>query len=112
MYGPAGTAAIKISADEDVSEGLFIGEGFETCLAAYLAGFGPVWALGNAGAIAKFPVLDGIECLTILGERNDGNANIKAAQECADRWIEAGCDVILAEPLTGDDFNDVMRKAS
>lgn len=121
MYGPAGDAAIKISAGEDVTGGLFIGEGFETCLRAYLAGFRPTWAVGSVSSIAKFPVLGGIEALTILGEKNDGinddgknvaMTNVEASQECADRWIEAGCEVIFAEPLTGDDFDDAMREAA
>ena len=48
--------------------GIAIGEGFETCMAARQIGFRPVWALGSVGAIEDFPVLSGIECLTILGE--------------------------------------------
>jgi hypothetical protein len=110
--GPASGAAIKISADEDVTAGLFIGEGFETCLAAYIRGLRPVWAVGSKNGIRSFPVLSGIECLTILGERNDGGANAEAAQECADRWIEAGYEVILAAPLTGDDLDDAMREVA
>jgi hypothetical protein len=112
MYGPAAGAAIKISADEDVTTGLFIGEGFETCLAAYIRGLRPVWAVGSKGGISSFPVLPGIECLTILREHNDGGANEVAAQKCADRWIEAGCEVIFADPLTGDDFDDAMREVA
>ena len=32
MYGPAKGAAIKIDADENVTMGLVIGEGLETCM--------------------------------------------------------------------------------
>ena len=40
MMGPVAGAAIKIDADE--KHGLTIGEGFESCLAAYQLGFRPV----------------------------------------------------------------------
>jgi putative DNA primase/helicase len=68
MLGRARDAAIKLDADESVPLGLHIGEGLETSLAARLAGFRPVWAVGSSGAIAAFPVLSGIEAITILGE--------------------------------------------
>jgi hypothetical protein len=42
MMGPVAGAAIKIDADENVEHGLTIGEGFESCLAAYQLGFRPV----------------------------------------------------------------------
>jgi hypothetical protein len=110
MLGRAGGAAIKLDADEDVTLGLVIGEGIETCIAAWLAGFRPVWALGSAGAIAEFPVLSGIEGLTLLGEINDGGENYKKTQECAARWIGAGRQVIRVTPLIGEDLNGVWRE--
>lgn len=111
MLGRAKHAAIKIDADEIVTLGLIVGEGLETCLAAHLAGFRPVWALGSAGAIAAFPVLPGIEAITILGEVGDGGANHRAAQACAARWIKAGQEAFIVQPLVGDDLNDVWREA-
>ena len=54
MLGRTKNAAIKLDADENVTLGLIIGEGLETSLAAQLAGFHPVWALGSASAIAAF----------------------------------------------------------
>jgi hypothetical protein len=108
MWGRASGAAIKLSADDDVSIGLHVGEGIETCLAAYLSGFHPVWALGSANGIASFPVLPGIENLTILGENNDGGANHNAIETCAARWIRAGREAFVIEPLVGNDLNDVV----
>jgi putative DNA primase/helicase len=90
MLGRAKHAAIKLDADEGVVLGLVIGEGVETGLAAQLAGFRPVWALGSAGALAEFPVLPGIETINILGEIDDGGANRRATQACAARWMAAG----------------------
>src|SRR5262249_48648593 len=55
MLGRVRGAAIKLDADEAVERGAHIGEGVETCLAAWLAGFRPVWVLGSAGGISAFP---------------------------------------------------------
>jgi putative DNA primase/helicase len=110
MLGPVGGAAMKLSADADVSARLHIGEGLETCIAAMLAGFRPTWAVGSAGAIAAFPVLPNIRTLSILGEVNDGGANARAAQACAIRWQEADADILVIEPLIGGDLNDVWRE--
>ena len=112
MLGRVKQSAIKIDADENVTMGLTIGEGFETCLAAWLAGFRPIWAVGSAGGIAKFPVLAGIEAITILGEVEDGGANHRASQACAARWIEAGQEAFIATPLVGDDLNDAWREVA
>ena len=112
MLGRARDAAIKLDADESVTLGLHIGEGIETCLAAWLAGFRPVWALGSAGAIAALPVLAGIEAITVLGEVGDGGANHRAAQACAARWIEAGREAFMVAPQVGRDLNDVWRKVA
>jgi putative DNA primase/helicase len=110
MLGPVGGAAIKLSADAEVSARLHIGEGLETCIAAMLAGFRPTWAVGSAGAIAAFPVRIGIKTLSILGEVNDGGANARAAQACAVRWQEADADIFVIEPLIGRDMNDLWRE--
>ena len=109
MLGPAGGAAIKIDADTDVEQGLHIGEGFETCLAGRALGYRQTWALGSAGAIGKFPVLSGIDALTILGETDDSGDNIANAKACALRWIEAGREAWLLRPNIAGDMNDVVR---
>jgi Toprim domain len=111
MLGRAKYAAIKLDHAENVTLGLHVGEGLETCLAARLAGFAPVWALGSAGAIAVFPVLPGIEAITILGEVGDNGENHRAAQTCATRWIDAEREAFVVRPLVGDDLNDVWREA-
>jgi len=107
MLGRVRGAAIKLDADENVTLGLHVGEGVETCLAARLAGFRPVWALGSASAIAALRVLSGIEAVTILGEVGDGGANRRAVRACAARWIEDGREAFIIAPLVGGDLNDV-----
>jgi hypothetical protein len=69
-----------------------------------------VWALGSAGAIKHFPVLIGIEGLTILGETDDGGANFDAAEVCGNRWATAGIEVLHVEPQFAGDMKDVLRR--
>jgi hypothetical protein len=107
MLGSSAGAAIKLDADAHVTMGLMIGEGIETCLAGRQLGLRPTWALGSAGAIKAFPVLAGIEALTILAENDD--ANDKAVAACRERWLAAGCEVIIGKPRAGKDVNDAIR---
>jgi hypothetical protein len=111
MLGPAGGAAIKIDDDTDVEQGLHISEGFESGLAGRQLGFRPVWALGSASAIGKFPVLSGIDALTIFGETDDAGDNLTNAKACARRWIEAGREAWLLRPNIAGDMNDVVVKS-
>jgi hypothetical protein len=71
-----------------------------------------VWALGSASAIGAFPVLTGIEAVTVLGEVGDGGANHRAAQACAARWIEARREALMVTPQVGGDLNDVWREVA
>jgi putative DNA primase/helicase len=82
--GPKGGCAIKLSPDEDVTEGLTIAEGVETALAGMALNFRPAWALGTAGEVAKFPLLAGIECLTILVDNDTTGTGQASALECSD----------------------------
>ncbi|MFB0493627.1 putative DNA primase/helicase [Methylobacterium sp. OAE515] len=111
MLGPVGGAAVKLDPDDAVTTGLAIGEGIETCLAARQLGIRPAWALGSVGAIRVFPVLAGIEVLTILVESGDGGASEAAARVCGERWHAAGREVVLARPRVGGDMNDAVREA-
>lgn len=109
MLGPVAGAAIKIDGDQDVEQGLTVGEGFETCLAGRMMGFRPSWSLGSANAIASFPLLAGIDALTILGETDDSGANAKAVRACGNRWAAAGREVIVATPRQGGDMNNAVQ---
>ena len=108
FLGPVGGAAIALDPSAAVTHGLHIGEGVETCLAARQLGLRPTWALGSAGAIAAFPVLAGVECLSILVEL-DAGASDRATAACAERWASAGREVIIVSPTTGKDLNDGVR---
>ena len=85
---------------------LAIGEGIETCMAARQLGVRPTWALGSVGCISGFPVIDGIEQLTVLGEA--GQASADAVKFCARRWRRAERHVNVAMPDVGSDLNDEL----
>lgn len=106
--------AVKLTADEEVTTCLGIGEGIETTLSLQgLPEFGdtPVWSVLNAGGITSFPVLPGIECLWIAVD--DDPAGRGASELCADRWHRAGREVFLVKSKTlGHDLNDVVREVS
>jgi hypothetical protein len=109
MAGPVAGAAVKLDPDDAVTTGLVVSEGIETAIAGRMLGYKPAWALGSADAIGRLPLLGGIEALTVLGENDDRGANAKAAEACARRWIAAGAEVSVLEPLGGaGDANDVL----
>ena len=108
MLGSKIGAAIKLSPDEEITNALAIGEGIETTISGMMFGFSPAWAVGDAGELGQFPVLPGIETLTIFVD-NDG-AGKKSAFQCSDRWTKAGREVFRVVPnKTGDDLNDILK---
>jgi putative DNA primase/helicase len=109
VLGPKAGCAIKLSADEDVTGGLTVAEGIETSLAGMALHFRPAWALGTAGEVAKFPVLSGIECLTILVDNDPSGTGQASALECSQRWTSAGREVFRVVPTTvGQDMADII----
>ena len=96
-------AVVRLWPDEAVTLGLGIAEGIESALSLALAGL-PVWAAIDAGNLAAFPVLGGIEELAVAVDRDP--AGERAADELAHRWITAGRRVRLVKPKAGD-LNDV-----
>jgi hypothetical protein len=107
FLGPVADAAVKLDRDEDVLEGLHVCEGVETGLAARQYNLRPCWALGTAGAIERFPVLDGVQALTMLGE-SGCQENERAIQACGIRWQDAGRQVEVIYPDAGKDLNDLL----
>ena len=107
FLGPVSGAAIMLDPFDFVTTGLHVGEGVETCMAARQFCLRPVWALGSAAAVAAFPILGGVECLTLLRENDDASAC--ACEACAGRWHAAGREVIINWSLRGKDLNDAIR---
>jgi hypothetical protein len=107
MLGVAAGAVVKLDADATVTNRLHIGEGVETAMTVRQIGLRPTWALGNAGAIAAFPVLDGIERLWIHAEHDE--ASERAAAACGAPWYDAGRKVFIVRPTSGNDLNDALQ---
>ena len=82
-------AAIKLTPDEHVEQGLHCCVGIDLALAAMAAGYRPIWCFVSADALASFAPLSGVESLTILAD--DSNSEPVAA--VAGRWHEAGAEV-------------------
>jgi hypothetical protein len=108
MLGPVKGAALKLTGDADVIDGLGIAEGIESALTVICADWRPVWACGSAGPIERFPILPGIRSLTIFADAD--RAGMAAAAACQARWVNAGLECrILAPPEFGADWNDMVR---
>jgi Toprim domain len=111
--GPKAGCAIKLTPDEDVTEGLSVAEGIETALAGMALNFRPMWALGDARAVAKFPLLSGIECLTILVDNDASGTGQASALECSRRWTSMGREVFRVVPtVVGHDMADIVGRAA
>ena len=80
--------------------GLTICEGVETGLGLLMAGLAPVWCCGGAGNLARFPVLRGIECVTVATDADEPGR--RAAAAVAERWRAAGREVVIVAPPIGD----------
>jgi putative DNA primase/helicase len=108
--GPTANGAIKLSLDGDVTQGLLIGEGIETVLSASLMlKFRPCWSVLSRSGIAKFPILSGIECITIAVDNDDSGDGQRDAATLAERLVAAGVEAVTAHSALGKDFNDALR---
>jgi hypothetical protein len=59
--------------------------------------------------MARFPVLPGVQALTLLVDNDESGAGQRAADECAARWAAVECEVTLFKPnIANTDFNNVV----
>lgn len=109
MLGAAGV--VRLVPDDEVALGLGLAEGIETALAVIQrGGWAPVWAATSAGAIRRFPVLPGIEALTVFADADASGAGTDAARDCCRRWAEAGREARILVPPAGD-WDDVLPRS-
>jgi Toprim domain/CHC2 zinc finger len=111
--GPIAGGVVKITPDDAVTTVLAIAEGLETVLSMRqipeVGARTPIWAALNAGGLAAFPVLSGVESIFIGVDADE--AGRRAAQEVGSRWRRAGREGYLVEPRhDGQDLNDVVRR--
>jgi putative DNA primase/helicase len=99
-WGRCANAAVMLSAFDEPTLGLVLAEGTESAVAVLNTDLAPVWATPGAGNLGAFPVLDGIEALTIAADPD--KAGRDAAARCAARWRAAGREVAIVTPSAGD----------
>jgi Toprim domain len=114
--GPVSGCVVRLWPNDAIKNGIVLGEGVETTLAAStrLCFKGtllrPAWATCGTATMQIFPVLSGIEFLTILVDNDTSQAGQKAAAKCAARWRADGRHVLRLIPkISGSDFNDLIR---
>jgi putative DNA primase/helicase len=118
LKGHPSRGVIRLWPDAEVTMGLVLGEGIESCLAAARAGLTPVWAAVSAGNLKAFPVLPGLDGLTVLVDHDKPNpkTGIRAGHDAAlavvERYVAAGFDPrrdlrIILSPNEGEDAADL-----
>jgi putative DNA primase/helicase len=105
MMGRARGAVIML---QPLGSHLGIAEGIESALSAQEIHGVPVWATMSAGGLTRFPVISGLQFLTIFADHDE--AGRKAAASCAKRYRSAGVDGEVRCPtVPGSDWNDYQR---
>jgi hypothetical protein len=89
-YGPVSGAAIMLTPMREafvdgICPHLQIAEGLETALAVMLKFGGLVWATGSASNLRNFPILPGLQRLTVRAD-NDVGAGQRAAEAVVARY--------------------------
>lgn len=93
--GPASGQVIKLY--EDISlGGVGITEGIEKGLAVTASGWRPIWVTCGTATMRAFPLLPGIECLTVFCDRDDAGRD--AALAAAARWHDADREARILQP--------------
>lgn len=110
MLGRFKGGVVRLSPDEEVTHGLGVSEGIETGLSVMSWGWRPVWAVLSTSGLSAFPVLAGIQSLTVFADHDDNGAGQKAAPQCAERWADTGREAIIRTPRKSGDWNDVLQE--
>lgn len=101
---------IRLWPDDWVTYGLGLAEGLETALTLARV-FTPVWSTIDAGNLGSFPVMPGLESVTVCVDHDP--AGLRAFDTLAERWTTAGREVrrlLTPDPQTND-LNDWSRAA-
>jgi putative DNA primase/helicase len=112
VLGQKSGCAVKLRQACEFEGPLTIGEGIETTLAGIAYGFSPAWAVGDAGALARFPIIGGITRLHILVDYDESGVGESSAEQCSQRWTAAGVEVQRIIPaVIGQDMADLLGRA-
>lgn len=107
MLGRAAGSVVKLTPDEDVLMGLGLSEGVEDGIAILNMGWRPIWACMSAGFMTRFPILRGVEALSLFADAD--RAGQSAAESCAARWRRAGLSAAIVNPRSWKDFADMAE---
>ena len=103
MVGPCRGGAVRLA---PLSEGLMVGEGIESCLAAMQATGRPAWAALSTSGLLTLDLPEEVREVIVLADGDDpGEAT---AREAGLRWKRTGRLVRIARPPRGLDFNDLL----
>jgi hypothetical protein len=105
-WGRVQGAAVMLDPPDTITMGLVLAEGIETAISLRMAGLRPCWATAGTSNLTAFPVLAGIEAITIACDVDE--AGEKASAACAARWRGAGREALVIKTATGD-FADLRR---
>jgi len=104
---------IRLTGDADVTIGLNLAEGLENALSILADDWAPVWATVDCGNLHNFPVLPGIESLTVFPDcKRRDDPGLRAAEACGRRWGAAGREVQIVPPDSPGDWNDTVRRTA
>ncbi len=93
MLGPCRGGAVRLG---DAGDGLMVGEGIETCLAAMLATGNPAWAALSTSGMRTLDLPGLVREVIVLADGDD--AGEAAARDCALRWKRQGRRVRIDPP--------------
>ncbi len=105
MLGRCSGGAVRLSPHEDF---LMIGEGIETCLAAFQATTYPAWAALSANGMRSLELPSSVTRVLLLADGDE--TGIKAAIASGRRWKSQGRRVQIAQAPPGKDFNDLLTE--
>jgi hypothetical protein len=116
LGGVGRLGVVRLSPDDEVATGLHGCEGLESALSGMQMNFCPMWAFGSTATMEAFPVLPGVECLTIIADNDRKTpdeiaAGDKAARKVCQRWADAGREAVMKRSKTpGEDANDIIKR--
>jgi Toprim domain len=90
---------------------LVLAEGLETSLAASELFGLPCWSAVYAGGLCSLVLPPEVRRIVIAADNDESGVGQRNALAAYDRWTAEGRSVrIMAPPVVGDDFNDVLLK--
>lgn len=104
MLGPVKHAAMMLDPPWEIASELSVCEGVETALAVRRWRGGPMWALGSAGAIERFPLIRRVKRLRIWADHDINQTGQEAAKALGRRYQENGRHVVIRWPERQGDY--------